>query len=152
MANNNNPVIIYTDGACAGNPGPGGWGAVLVWKEEERRLHGGEENTTNNRMELKAAIMALEALKRPCFVNLHSDSAYLINAFTRGWITKWQANGWLTADKKPVENRALWERLLELADIHQITWHKVKGHSGDIYNTICDDMAKKEAAKYGQSI
>jgi ribonuclease HI len=152
LANDIHPVSIYTDGACSGNPGPGGWGAVLLWKKEERRLHGGEENTTNNRMELKAAIMALEALKRPCRVMLYSDSAYMINAFTKGWLAKWQVNGWSTAGKKPVENRELWERLLELAHIHQITWHKVKGHSDDVYNAICDDMAKKEAAKYGKSI
>jgi len=141
-------VRIYTDGACKGNPGPGGWGAVLIWKGEERRLRGGAENTTNNRMELVAAIMALEALKRPCAVELYSDSAYLINAFTLGWIAKWQINGWRNAKKEPVENQELWLKLLELNNLHQISWYKVKGHGDNDYNNICDAMAVEEAAKY----
>ena len=151
MENERGVVRIYTDGSCIGNPGPGGWGAVLLWKNEERRLQGGEAETTNNRMELMAAIQALEALKRPCSVSLYSDSAYLINAFSRGWIDKWQTNGWQTANKKPVENQALWQRLLSLRGIHKISWQKVKGHSDDRYNTICDAMAVEEATKYSKA-
>ena len=150
MESNLSLVEIYTDGACSGNPGPGGWGAVLLWKEEERRLQGGEGETTNNRMELTAAIMALEALKRPCQVHLYSDSAYLINAFTKGWITNWQSNGWMTSGKKPVENQELWKKLLDLAALHRITWNKVKGHSDNAYNNLCDAMASEEAARYGK--
>lgn len=150
MANDRSLVKIYTDGACSGNPGPGGWGAVLLWKGEERYIRGGEEDTTNNRMELLAAIKALEALKRPCRVEIYSDSAYLINAFSRGWIAKWQINGWITSKKTPVENRELWLSLLELDKVHQISWHKVKGHESDAYNNQCDAMARAEAAKYGE--
>jgi ribonuclease HI len=148
LANEHTPVTIYTDGACKGNPGPGGWGAVLIWQEQERTLQGGERETTNNRMELMAALKALEALKRPCQVRLFSDSAYLVNAFSQGWLAKWQKNGWLTSKKEPVENQDLWRRLLELAAGHEIFWHKVRGHSGDPYNERCDAMAVAEAAKY----
>lgn len=148
MTNNRSQVMIYTDGACSGNPGPGGWGAILMWQGEERTLQGGERETTNNRMEMMAAIKALEALKRPCQVELFSDSAYLINAFSQGWLAKWQKNGWLTSKKEPVENQDLWRRLLELAQIHEISWHKVKGHSDNPYNNRCDAMAVEEAAKY----
>jgi len=147
LENERGLVTIYTDGACSGNPGPGGWGAVLLWKDKEKRLQGGEEDTTNNRMELMAAIKALEALKWRCQVVLYSDSAYLIHAFTKGWIAKWQLNGWRTAQKKPVENQELWRRLLALNDMHQITWCKVKGHSDNRYNIICDSMAVEEALK-----
>ncbi|MCL1804589.1 MAG: ribonuclease HI [Clostridiales bacterium] len=147
MANDLSPVKIYTDGACKGNPGPGGWGAVLLWRDEERRLQGGEDDTTNNRMELTAAIMALEALKRPCAVELYSDSAYLVNAFSQEWIVKWQINGWRNARKEPVENRELWEKLLDLSRVHQISWRKVKGHSDNDYNNLCDAMAVEEAGK-----
>ena len=147
MANDLSPVKIYTDGACKGNPGPGGWGAVLLWRDEERRLQGGEDDTTNNRMELTAAIMALEALKRPCAVELYSDSAYLVNAFSQEWIAKWQINGWRNARKEPVENRELWEKLLDLSRVHQISWRKVKGHSDNDYNNLCDAMAVEEAGK-----
>ena len=156
MANEHNnehsKVRIYTDGACQGNPGPGGWGAVLLWREEERRMQGGEEDSTNNRMELMAAIKALEALKRPCEVELHSDSAYLINAFNLGWVKKWQRNGWRTSKKTQVENQALWERLIAMAAVHQISWKKVKGHSGDAFNHICDTMAVEEAAKFNHGL
>ena len=141
-------VKVYTDGACSGNPGPGGWGAVLLWRGSQRRLQGGEEETTNNRMELTAAIKALEALKRPCKVELYSDSTYLIHAFTQGWLAKWQANGWHKSDKKPVENQDLWLQLLALCGKHSISWHKVKGHSDDDYNNICDAMATAEAARF----
>ncbi|MCL1848701.1 MAG: ribonuclease HI [Clostridiales bacterium] len=146
MASELSRVTIYADGACSGNPGPGGWGAVLLWNDQERRLQGRDRETTNNRMELVAAIKALEALKRPCQVDLYSDSAYLVNAFTLGWITRWQANGWKTTKKEPVENQDLWQRLLALDAAHEISWHKVKGHAGDVYNTICDAMATEEAA------
>ena len=144
-------VTIYTDGACTGNPGPGGWGAVLIWKGEERRIQGGEEESTNNRMELTAAIKALEALKRPCRVDLYSDSAYLINAFTLGWVSRWERNGWFNANKKPVKNQELWERLMALSREHVISWNKVQGHSDDTYNIICDTMATEEAEKFNQT-
>ena len=144
-------VSIYTDGACSGNPGPGGWGAVLMWKGEERRLSGGEPDTTNNRMELMAAIGALEALKRPCTVDLYSDSSYVINAFTLGWVDKWRAKGWMRTRKDPVANQDLWLRLVAAAAPHTITWIKVKGHSGNPYNEICDALAVEEAAKYKET-
>ncbi|NLM46476.1 MAG: ribonuclease HI [Firmicutes bacterium] len=135
-------VIIYTDGACAGNPGPGGYGAVLCYGGHVRELSGGEENTTNQRMELMAAIAALEQLKYPCRVKLHSDSAYLINAFRQNWFKKWRENGWLNSKKEPVQNRDLWERLLELAQRHSIEWIKVKGHASDPLNNRCDELAR----------
>ena len=141
-------VTIYTDGACSGNPGPGGWGALLMWRDQKRELSGGEAQTTNNRMELMAAIQALETLKRPCEVKLYSDSAYLVNAFLQGWLTKWQANGWKKAKKEPVENQDLWQRLLVQASEHQISWIKVKGHSDNPYNNRCDELAVAEAAKF----
>ena len=141
-------VEIYTDGACSGNPGPGGWGTVLIYQNTVKELSGGEAWTTNNRMELMAATSGLNALKEPCRVRLYSDSAYLVNAFTQGWITKWQMNGWRTAKKEPVENQELWYKLLDLSDVHHISWHKVKGHDGDAYNDLCDAMAVEEAAKY----
>jgi ribonuclease HI len=135
-------VTIYTDGACSGNPGPGGWAAVLIYKEHEKEISGGEEHTTNNRMEMMAAIEALKQLKIPCRVNLYSDSAYLVNAFHKKWLDKWQRNGWQTAGKKPVENRDLWEELLKLTKMHTVEWNKVAGHSGDHYNERCDELAK----------
>ena len=143
-------MTIYTDGACVGNPGPGGWGAVLLWNGVERRIQGGDKATTNNRMELLAAIHALELLKKPCAVDLYSDSAYLINAFSLGWLEKWKTNGWRNSKKEPVENQDLWLRLLETGRIHRISWHKVKGHSGDLYNSLCDAMAEDEARKTTQ--
>jgi ribonuclease HI len=135
-------ITIYTDGACSGNPGPGGWAAVLLYKNHEKEISGGEEHTTNNRMEMMAVIEGLKQLKEPCRVNLYSDSAYLINAFIKEWIDKWQRNGWQTAGKKPVENRDLWEELLRLTKIHTVEWSKVAGHSGDHYNERCDELAK----------
>ncbi|HHX75528.1 MAG TPA: ribonuclease HI [Firmicutes bacterium] len=135
-------VIIYTDGACSGNPGPGGYGAVLCYGDHVRELSGGEEKTTNQRMELLAAIVALEQLKYPCRVKLHSDSAYLINAFRQNWFKNWQKNGWLNSKKEPVQNRDLWERLLELAARHSIEWIKVKGHADDPLNNRCDELAR----------
>ena len=135
-------VIIYTDGACSGNPGPGGWGCVLIHGERVRELSGAEAGTTNQRMELQAAIAALSALKKPCRVRLYSDSAYLVNGFRQHWLDNWQRNGWLNARKQPVENQDLWRKLLELAHIHQVEWLKVKGHDGDQYNETCDRLAR----------
>lgn len=134
-------VTIYTDGACSGNPGKGGWGAVLIYGDIEKQISGASENTTNNQMELTAPIEALKLLKRPCKVTLYSDSAYLINGFTQGWIYNWQRNGWKTADKKDVKNKELWVQIYEFTQKHQITWIKVKGHSDNKYNNICDKLA-----------
>ena len=120
-------VVIYTDGACSGNPGVGGWGAVLIYGEAKKEISGAEKMTTNNRMELTAAIKALELLREPCEVELYTDSAYLCNGFNNGWIWNWLKNGWKTASGKPVENRELWERLLELQRVHKLDWRKVKG-------------------------
>jgi ribonuclease HI len=134
-------VTIYTDGACSGNPGPGGWGAVLILGEHMKELSGGEVDTTNNRMELLAAIRALEALKRPCRVTLYSDSAYLVNAFEKRWIDGWQRNGWKNSQKKPVENQDLWLHLIALTSIHNVGFVKVKGHADNQWNNRCDQLA-----------
>lgn len=133
-------VTIYTDGGCKGNPGPGGWGAVLEYNGHERELWGGEPMTTNNRMELMAAIMALETLKRPCTVDLHTDSQYLRNGITQ-WIAGWKANGWRTALKQPVKNADLWQRLDEARQRHKVTWHWVRGHAGHPGNERADRLA-----------
>lgn len=135
-------VTIYTDGACSGNPGPGGWGAILEYGKNRLELSGYEERTTNNRMELTAPITALERLKRPCSVTLYSDSAYLINAFNNRWLDSWQRHGWLKSDKKPVENQDLWKKLLELCDVHTVNWVKVKGHADNEGNNRCDQLAR----------
>ncbi|MGI5875440.1 MAG: ribonuclease HI [Dethiobacteria bacterium] len=136
-------VIIYTDGACSGNPGPGGWAALLIYQDKQKEIWGGEEDTTNQRMEMLAALEALKALKEPCSVKLYSDSVYLVNAFLKGWLRKWQLNGWLTTKKEPVENRDLWEELLRLDRRHDVQWIKVKGHSDNEYNNRCDYLARK---------
>lgn len=136
-------VTMYTDGACSGNPGPGGWAAVLIYGPHKKEITGYEVHSTNQRMELMAAIGGLEALTRPCKVALHSDSAYLINGFQQNWLAKWEKNGWLTAKKKPVENRDLWERLLALDSKHEISWIKVEGHADDELNNRCDYLAKE---------
>ena len=136
-------VTIYTDGACSGNPGPGGWGALLIYKGTEKPLSGFEPDTTNNRMEMTAVLEALAALKEPCAVTLYTDSAYIHNAFEKGWIDRWLRNGWKTAAKKPVENKDLWQGILDLLDTHTVSWRKVKGHSGDKYNEICDKLARE---------
>lgn len=141
-------VILYTDGACSGNPGPGGWAALLIWKGKEKELSGGESHTTNNRMEMTAVIEGLNALKKPCKVGIHSDSALIVNAFTQGWIDNWQRKNWRKADKKPVENRDLWEKMLRAAAPHQVRWVKVKGHSDDEYNNRVDALAVKESKKF----
>jgi ribonuclease HI len=136
------PVVVYTDGACRGNPGPGGWGAVLRWNGHERRLHGGEAATTNNRMELMAAIQALESLREPCHVTLHTDSNYVRQGITE-WLAQWRRRNWKTADKKPVKNQDLWERLDAATARHRIEWRWVKGHSGDAGNELADELANR---------
>ena len=139
---------LYTDGACSGNPGPGGWAAVLLYKGTEKQLSGFVDHTTNNRMELFAVIKGLGALNRPCKVNVYSDSAYLVNAFTQGWIESWQKNSWKNSKKKPVLNSDLWQQLIAYADKHQIKWIKVKGHADNKYNNICDELAVAEIKKH----
>lgn len=136
-------VTIYTDGACSGNPGPGGWGAILMYKENKKEISGGKKDTTNNVMELTAVIEALKLLKYPCKVKLYSDSAYVVNAFLQNWVINWQRNNWKTADKKEVKNKELWQELVELTNIHDITFIKVKGHSDNEYNNRCDELARK---------
>mgnify|MGYP000915645287 FL=1 len=141
-------VTIYTDGACSGNPGPGGWGAVLMYGEHRKEISGGDAHTTNNRMELTGPIEALELLKQPCKGRLYSDSAYLVNAFNQHWIANWQRNGWQTSQKKPVENKELWQRLLELCRTHEVEFIKVKGHADNAENNRCDELARAAIAKY----
>jgi ribonuclease HI len=135
-------VTIYTDGACSGNPGPGGWGAILVFGNREKELKGGEAPTTNNRMELMGAISALEALKRPCRVDLYTDSQYLRSGIT-GWIHGWKRNGWRTAEKKPVKNVDLWQRLDAALKLHDVKWHWVRGHAGHVMNERADRLARE---------
>ncbi len=137
-----NKVIIHTDGACAGNPGPGGWGVILAYNGTRKELSGGEAETTNNRMELTGAIMALETLTRPCKVEMHVDSAYVKDGITK-WIHGWKRNGWKTADKKPVKNVELWQRLDEAIAPHDISWHWVKGHAGHSENERADELARE---------
>ena len=141
-------VEIYTDGACSGNPGPGGWGAVLIYNGVEKQLSGSEKETTNNRMELSAVITALKALKEPCNVTLTTDSKYVCDAINKGWLTSWQKNGWRKSDKKPVLNIDLWQELLPLLDKHRVEFIWVKGHNGHKYNEICDKLAVAEYQKY----
>ncbi len=138
-------VTVHTDGACSGNPGPGGWGAILGFGDHEKELKGGEPHTTNNRMELMAAIAALEALKRPCVVDLYTDSQYLRDGILQ-WIKKWKANGWRTADKKPVKNVDLWQRLEEALKRHTVRWHWVRGHAGHPMNERADQLARDAIA------
>jgi len=139
--NNMKEVTIYTDGACSGNPGKGGWGAVLIYGNIQRELSGFEEVTTNNKMELTACIEALKMLKEPCNVNLFSDSAYVVNAFNDDWISGWIKNNWRNSQKKEVANIELWKELIELTKFHSVVFNKVKGHAGDKYNEICDALA-----------
>ena len=141
-------VVVYTDGACSGNPGPGGWGAILIHGKKEKELPGGEAHTTNNRMEMMAVIEALKAMKKPCHVKIHSDSALIINAMTKGWIENWQKKGWRKADKKPVENKDLWEAILLAMNTHKVSWIKVKGHSGLELNERVDQLAVAESKKF----
>jgi len=141
-------IILYTDGACSGNPGPGGWGALLIWNGTEKELSGGAANSTNNRMEMQAVIEGLRALKEPCHVKIHSDSALIINAFKQGWIENWQRRGWKKADKKPVENRDLWEEMLKVMSPHKVEWIKVKGHSTNELNNRVDRIAVAASKKF----
>jgi len=145
-------VTIYTDGACSGNPGPGGWGAILMAGEHRRELSGYEPHTTNNRMEITAALEALRALKSPCRVQLYSDSAYLVNAFRQNWLGNWQRNGWINSKKDPVENQDLWRELLQLVRPHQVEWLKVKGHSDNPYNNRCDELARAAITNKGAAL
>lgn len=142
MAEGSKSVTIYTDGACSGNPGPGGWGVLLRYGDVEKELYGGEEETTNNRMELTAAIEALNALKRPCVVELHTDSQYVKGGVT-GWIKGWKKNGWKTSAKKPVKNVDLWQALDEAQTRHDVRWHWVKGHAGHPDNEKADELARR---------
>jgi ribonuclease HI len=140
-------VIIHTDGACSGNPGPGGWGVILEFNGRTKELSGGVPDTTNNRMELTAAIEALRALKSPCIVEIHTDSEYLQNGITK-WIHGWRRNGWKTAARKPVKNADLWQALAELIAKHQVSWHWVRGHSGHDLNERADELAREGMAPY----
>lgn len=135
-------VDIYTDGACSGNPGKGGWGAILIYGGHEREMKGGEAETTNNRMEVYAAIAGLSALKEKCVVRLYSDSAYLVNAIEQGWLSGWKRSGWINSQKQPVKNRELWEELDRLLHEHDVTFIKVKGHADNEYNNRCDALAR----------
>ncbi|MBP3539734.1 MAG: ribonuclease HI [Oscillospiraceae bacterium] len=141
-------VTIYTDGACSGNPGPGGWAAILIYKGAEKELSGGERETTNNRMELTGAIRGLAALKEPCEVELISDSKYLVDAITRGWLKSWVKNGWKKADKKPVLNVDLWQELSALMERHSVSFSWVQGHAENEYNNRCDALAVSERDKF----
>ena len=145
-------IEIYTDGACSGNPGPGGWGAILRFrttqKVYEKELSGGEANTTNNRMEMTALLQALRQLKEPCAIDLYSDSQYVINGLEKGWAKGWKARGWKKADKKPALNPDLWDQLLALTDIHSLRYHWVKGHAENEFNNRCDELAVAESQKY----
>lgn len=145
-------VDVYTDGACSGNPGPGGWAAILKYGQHAKEISGGMSHTTNNRMELFAVISALGALKEPCRVRVHSDSTYVVNAFNKDWISGWQKNGWKTSDKKPVENQDLWRLLLIAMRKHEVTFHKVPGHADHPENNRCDELAKMEVQKVMASL
>jgi ribonuclease HI len=137
-------ITIYTDGACSGNPGPGGWGAVLLWGEHKKEIYGSEANTTNQRMEMKAVIEALKAVKVEGWdIYIYSDSAYVVNAFQQNWLQNWQRNGWLNSKKEPVANQDLWKELLALAQKNRVFLKKVKGHAGDHWNERCDDLARQ---------
>ena len=140
-------VSLYTDGACSGNPGPGGWGVILEYMGHEKELSGGEKNTTNNRMELTAVIRGLEQLKEPCIVELYSDSKYVIDGLQKGWAEGWKKRGWVKSDKKPALNPELWDRLLELVHIHDVRYHWVKGHADNPKNNRCDELAVSQWKK-----
>ncbi len=140
-------VTIYTDGACSGNPGPGGWGAILMFGSNKKEISGGKKETTNNVMELTAVIEALKLLKRPCKVNLYSDSAYVVNAFLQDWISGWIKKGWKNSNKEDVKNKELWQELISLTQVHKVTFNKVKGHSDNEYNNRCDELARNAIDK-----
>ncbi len=140
-------VVMYTDGACSGNPGPGGYAAILIYNGIEKEISGNELSTTNNKMELLAVISGLKALKEKCNVTIYSDSAYVVNAVEKGWLTSWKKNNWIKSDKKQVKNIDLWEELLELMNFHHVQFKKVKGHANDVYNNRCDKLAVMEREK-----
>ena len=140
-------VIIYTDGACSGNPGAGGWGSILMYKDTKKEISGGKENTTNNVMELTAVIEGIKLLKFPCKVKLYSDSAYVVNAFNQKWIYGWLKNGWKNASKEPVKNKELWQKLYNLTKIHDVEFIKVKGHADNEFNNRCDELARNAITK-----
>ena len=142
-------VIIYTDGACSGNPGPGGYGAILMLGENRKEISGGKKDTTNNVMELSGVIEALKLLKRPCKVQLYSDSAYVVNAFLQHWIDGWIRNNWKNSNKEDVKNKELWQELIDLTKVHNVTFHKVKGHSDNEFNNRCDELARGAIKKLG---
>ncbi len=144
-------VIIYTDGACSGNPGPGGWGTILMYKGNKKEISGGKKETTNNIMELTAVIEGLKLLKFPCEVDLYSDSAYVINSFKQGWIYNWIKNNWQTSNKEPVKNKEIWQQLYSLTKTHKVNFIKVKGHSDNEYNNRCDELARMERDKASNS-
>ena len=143
-------VTIYTDGACSGNPGPGGWAAILMAGGAKKEMSGGERDTTNNRMELMAVIEGLKALKRPCKVDIYSDSAYVVNAFEQNWIGKWVKNGWKNSAKAEVANSDLWKELINLTAMHNVTFHKVKGHADNEFNNRCDELAVRAWKKISE--
>lgn len=147
MKNGKKEVVIYTDGACRGNPGPGGWAALLSYGENEKEIWGKAADTTNQRMELTAALEGLKALREPCRVNIYSDSAYLVNAFNQGWLARWQKNGWKTKEGHDVENQDLWRELLSQGRRHEVQWHKVAGHSTNERNNRCDALARQAIDK-----
>lgn len=141
-------VTIYTDGACSGNPGPGGWGAILMYQGNKKEISGGKRETTNNIMELTAALEALKQLKFPCEVELYSDSAYLVNAFNQKWIEGWKKKNWINSSKEPVKNKEIWQELDKLTHIHKVKFIKVKGHADNKYNNRCDELARNAIGKY----
>lgn len=141
-------VLIYTDGACSGNPGPGGWAAMLTWNKKTKEISGGERKTTNNRMEMRAIVEALKTLNKPCKVEIRSDSALIINAFKQGWIKNWQQRNWKKANKKPVENQDLWKEMLNAMKPHEVKWTKVKGHANDERNNRVDELAVEASKRY----
>ena len=143
-------ILIYTDGACSGNPGPGGWGTVLIYNENKKEFSGGMKDTTNNIMELTAVIEGLKKLKEPCNheVEIYSDSAYVVNAFNNGWIYNWMKKGWVNSSKEPVKNKELWQELYDLVKKYNAKFIKVKGHSDNIYNNRCDELARSELRNY----
>ena len=140
-------VVIYTDGACSGNPGPGGWGSILMYKDNKKEISGGKLDTTNNIMEITAVIEALKLLKFKCKVSIYSDSAYVVNAFNQKWIYGWMKNGWKNTSKEPVKNKELWQELYDLTKAHEVTFIKVKGHSDNEYNNRCDELARQAIKK-----
>ena len=144
-------ITIYTDGACSGNPGPGGWGAILEWNGTEKELSGGEAQTTNNRMELTAVISALRALKEPCEVSLYTDSKYVCDAVPKRWVYGWRARGWVKADKKPALNVDLWQELLPLLETHRVSWNWVKGHADNAKNNRCDELAVAQSRAHARA-